>query len=95
MRRPLIIAALTLLSWPVSAHQAPSGWMYPPDCCGGKDCAQTEDVEITGAGYHIKGTHLLVGFHDPRIRPSPDSHFHACMPPSKSTVYCLFVPTMG
>jgi hypothetical protein len=66
MRFGILSVALICLagSASASAHEAPSGWQYPPGCCGGEDChpVPCETIEekrgcvfrVAGAcsGYH-------------------------------------------
>lgn len=78
-------------------HMAPSGWIYPLECCSNQDCQQSHEVEITPGGYRVTGPvkNFLIQFGDERIRPSPDDHFHPCISPGGYSLFCLFVPTMG
>ncbi|MCX7901443.1 MAG: hypothetical protein N2483_03970 [Burkholderiaceae bacterium] len=46
----LIVLALVLLAMPwraAGAHQAPSGWAYPPACCGTRDCAPAPPPRVS------------------------------------------------
>jgi len=84
-----------------SAHQAISGWQYPLDCCNEFDCRQLSTSEVNvGPGYYIwKNKHI--SFFSPKIRPSPDTYFHACEnahwgdTSGKLEITCFFVPTTG
>lgn len=107
----LVIAFVAaLLFWrPVHGHDAPSGWAYDPECCGGYDCAAAVDgaVREEGGGYRVTvlpGTHPMVqagsqpvtGFvpyGDRRIRPSGDAHRHVCI--VGGNVYCIYIPPGG
>lgn len=76
-----IIATCLLGTTMALAHMAQSGWMYPPECCAGRDCAvlPRAKVKITGNGYVIRETGELIRYGDSRIRPvSPDGDFHWC-----------------
>jgi hypothetical protein len=95
--------ALLLLVVPAWAHQAPSGWEYPNECCAAhNDCAMIEArfVSITPQGYRVV---LPLGAHprpyavddlfvpaDPRIRRSGDGDWHLCIRPN-GQVLCLYV----
>src|SRR5262245_36108362 len=67
------------------AHEAPSGWAYPFECCAGIDCAEipSRAVKETPAGY---GVTLLPGAMAKTpfaavvpysaARPAPDGAYH-------------------
>ncbi|MCB1460886.1 MAG: hypothetical protein KDJ90_00305 [Nitratireductor sp.] len=77
------------------AHDAPSGWSYPQNCCSGQDCDEIPASAVTaiGDGYHIElgpDQHIILtqigrGFSediaasDPRIKDSPDGAYHICL----------------
>lgn len=94
----VLIVVVLVLSWPVRAHQAPTGWAYSPFCCGGEDCgpiAMTE-VEATAYGWRIKATGEVIAYST--TREAPDGMFHRCTvkagdPTSKTR--CLYAPPMG
>ena len=60
-----------------SAHEAPSGWQYPPGCCGGEDChpVPCETIEEKRGVYIWKG----VVFHRSMARVSGDDRCHVCV----------------
>ncbi len=101
-------AILALLAGPAAAHQAPSGWEYDRECCGGWDCAAaTQGVQDARGGYAVAvlpGTHPMVppgaqpvtGFvphGDPRIRVSGDEERHVCIVGGR--VYCIYIAPGG
>jgi hypothetical protein len=90
-----ILSSMLALS-PAYAHVAPSGWVYPYECCSNRDCQPTHGGEITEgpSGYVINETGEIVGYRDPRIKNSPDGEFHLCAPRAGSAAkaICLFVP---
>jgi len=58
------------------AHQAPSGWAYPTECCSGIDCAEipASAVKETQRGYQVTlraGQHQMVkdGVHGFGLHP--------------------------
>lgn len=73
---------------------------YELDCCSDKDCAPypTEHVTVEPGGYRLH-TGELIGYHDPRIRQSPDGHFHLCAislsPGENPLVRCFYIPPIG
>lgn len=86
-----------LLSLPTVAfaHQAPSGWQYPLECCSDRDCMEVADtaIEERPEGYIIKETGEVIPMTDRRIRFSPDGHFHWCRSLyQEHRTFCLFVP---
>ena len=60
-----------------SAHEAPSGWQYPPGCCGGEDChpVPCETIEEKRGVYIWKG----VVFHRSMAHGSGDDRCHVCL----------------
>ena len=80
----------------VHAHDAPSGWSYPTECCSGRDCREVADTAIgeEHQGYVIRNTGELVGYRDSRVKESPDGHFHWCSVEGAehTRTVCLFVP---
>jgi len=106
--RAAILAGL-LLAVPASAHQAPAGWDYDPECCHTRDCAQVSDgaVREVQGGYQIviqPGTHPMVRpgsapvtafieHGSSRIRVSGDEHKHVCL--LGAHVFCVYVPPGG
>lgn len=95
-----VVVGLLLGFWVVSAqaHEALSGWTYPPECCGNGDCHEVEGatVEATPQGYFIPANGDTVTYRgDSRLKPSPDGRYHICTrggTPDGYT-YCLFVPS--
>lgn len=88
--------AILAMPTPAKAHQAPSGWQYPYECCSDHDCYQItrDDIEIVDDGYLIKASrdHQIVPFS--RAKASPDGGWHRCSvggDPEAWTL-CLFVP---
>ncbi|MEZ5792667.1 MAG: hypothetical protein R3D34_18405 [Nitratireductor sp.] len=74
----LLVTAVVAMADAAMAHDAPSGFQYPPECCNDQDCAQIDPGEVTtGPGYYIWKDHHIA-FSSPRIRQSPDIHFHGC-----------------
>lgn len=74
------------------AHEAPSGWRYPYNCCHDNDCAQIPDaaVERTATHYVVRLTpadhpmltrsmswHVMAT--SDQLRDSEDGHYHACI----------------
>ncbi|MCB1460137.1 MAG: hypothetical protein KDJ48_12895 [Nitratireductor sp.] len=72
------LALGTILVAAASAHDAPSGFTYPPECCNDHDCAMIDPGEvISGPGYYVWKDHRIA-FDSPKIRQSPDIFFHGC-----------------
>lgn len=104
-----ILPILALLSGPAAAHDAPSGWEYDRECCGGWDCAAARPgaVQEVQGGYAVSiapGTHPMVpigaqpvtGFvphGDPRIRVSGDEDRHVCIVGGR--VFCIYIAPGG
>lgn len=94
MKVQIVAAALALAALPAAAHQAPSGWFYPFECCAGFDCAAvpSEAVSITAQGYRVTlrpGEHPMIRDREwtdtipyGEAKPSPDGEFHICIRPA-------------
>jgi hypothetical protein len=93
----LAAAIIFVLSWlSAEAHQAPSGWEYPPGCCNGakNECHPAVILE-TDKGYVVVEASVLVPFGDARIKPSGDSEWHVCdtfNPNYGWSVHCVYIP---
>ncbi|WP_428982271.1 hypothetical protein [Oricola nitratireducens] len=78
------------------AHEAPSGWMYPYECCSGYDCRPVSSkwIKESGGAFIIPTTGEAVPYSDKRIRTSPDGEFHWCSVAGSDDgkTICLFVP---
>lgn len=103
----LALPAISAISPPAWAHQAASGWSYPPACCHG-DIESGECQAIPGTsvreqnggwtivlepGDHRKVTHRNRYFvpYGSEI-PSGDGDFHICLHPTEEHQNCFFVP---
>ncbi|CAN7319490.1 hypothetical protein LJR235_001648 [Pararhizobium sp. LjRoot235] len=97
---------LTLLA-KSHAHQAGSGWVYPPACCQGShvggDCEAIPSSDVTkGAqGYsvfiHPGDHHLATRYHRFFVPygddlPSGDENYHVCLHPTEDYLNCFFAP---
>ncbi|MBP2238814.1 hypothetical protein J2Z31_005355 [Sinorhizobium kostiense] len=78
----------------VDAHSAPSGWYYPYQCCSDRDCQPVHDTAVVEGpeGYIVEETGEIIGYQDPRVKPSPDGEFHLCLGTGNFLTRCLFVP---
>jgi hypothetical protein len=78
------------------AHEAPSGWMYPYECCSGYDCRPVSSkwIKESAGAFIIPTTGEAVPYTDKRIRTSPDGEFHWCSVAGSDDgrTICLFVP---
>lgn len=103
----VIFVGGALCSPGVNAHDAGTGWYYPPSCCDGNgaigDCQVIPANSVTEApdGFAVvlfPGDHHLVtrkqSFRIPygsEIR-SGDGNYHICLYPTQATVFCFFAP---
>lgn len=100
---------LVVLASPATAHQAPAGWDYDPECCHNIDCAPVPDgtVREVQGGYEVvlrPGQHpmlrgsvevqIFIPHGDRRIRVSGDSDRHVCVS-GYGTVFCIYIPPGG
>lgn len=89
-RHALVVLAVLIAIDAAAAHDAPSGWTYPLECCYPGECEQvsSDRVKITqatdgsGPGYLLDGKWWFPVTPRPslslNVRPSEDEHFHAC-----------------
>lgn len=98
MRFWLLLCAVLYasLGW---AHEAPSGWEYPIQCCSNNDCRWVPPffVRPTGDGWilrdHLK--HEFVPISSPKVKVSGDGEYHICRTNfGKGDLLCLFIPPM-
>ncbi|MDR6953831.1 hypothetical protein J2X65_003194 [Ancylobacter sp. 3268] len=78
------------------AHEAPSGWEYPRDCCSAYDCypVPAGALRFGPGGITVEATGETFPSRSTIVRPSGDGAFHRCSragDPAKPTI-CLFVP---
>lgn len=75
---------------------APSGWLYPYQCCGDRDCQPIHGARVAEGpqGYVLQDTGETIGYRDSRVKNSPDGEFHLCIVKTQaaSRTRCLFVP---
>jgi len=87
------------------AHDAPSGWAYPIECCSGIDCDEiaASSVKETPEGYAVTllpGQHQMVKSPFSTVvpyasaRPAPDGAYHICLSPALK-VLCFFAGPRG
>lgn len=89
------------------AHQAPSGWEYPKECCDGMDCAPVPfRVQPTfrdgGVEFRLKpGDHPMITTQEhvifwktEALLRSPDDEWHICLRENDDhvEVYCVYQP---
>jgi hypothetical protein len=97
-------AALAIVATPdiqllskASAHDAPSGWSYAPECCSNHDCREIKDdaVSLVTGGWRIKATGEIMAQQE--VRQSRDGRFHRCSSEGRedARTYCLYVPEFG
>lgn len=93
-------AAFLLALWaaPAAAHQAPTGWSYPLNCCANNDCREVAATAVAERpdGYHVPSGEV-VGYRDARVKESPDGALHWCTVAGTDAgkTLCLFVPPRG
>jgi|SRR5215469_2404652 len=81
------------------AHEAPSGWSYPSDCCGGSECHKTPCAMIID---HPDGSVSWTGilFNREMVKVSRDASCHVCVTHDSAAgasriPHCIFLsPTM-
>lgn len=76
-----------------AAHDAPTGWTYPWECCSGHDCGEiaADRVKLVASGYLVDGKHLVP---HKDVKKSPDGAFHACFP-TPDILRCFWAPPLG
>lgn len=92
---PAILAMAFLLS-PARAHEAPSGWDYPMECCHNQDCGPLNEADrpkpLDGGDWLLTTGEIVP---KSKVKFSPDGLYHLCRWHANNTVLCLFVPNMG
>jgi len=112
MRASALITIVILLAAAAPqarAHQAPSGWDYPFECCSEADCARIDASEVreTPSGFVVTirpGRHpmwvterrqtVVLEVPYQKARLSPDGFFHLCMNDA-GELLCFFSPGGG
>lgn len=104
---PLVLAGVTVCSSGAWAQE----WI-PYQCCPNTDCQQANSTSVTEVrgGYTVEGVEGVVAYDDPRVQPSQDGQYHACIRSQArpymdqthavisgqaSELKCLFVPFVG
>lgn len=103
----LAALAFGLIVWPgpLRAHEAPSGWAYPAQCCSNRDCTEVPASRVTEGpeGYRVvlvPGDHAFVkaqvSFLIPydQAKPSPDGVYHICINEAMKML-CFFAGAKG
>jgi hypothetical protein len=88
----LIALLLAILLACASAHDAPSGWAYPPQCCGEVDCHPVGCDELI-EGKSGSWSYGKVRFAASQISPSEDGACHVCINPNSNAPLCAFIIT--
>lgn len=93
----VVIVLLLFACYPraADAHDAPTGWAYPLECCSGIDCREVAAPRVREGEYgYTVPTGELLRYNDRRLRPSPDGEFHWCSVAGTDDgrTLCLFVP---
>jgi hypothetical protein len=94
----LALLPAAFLAHQAKAHDAPSGWRYPWECCSKLDCREVESKAISERpdGYVINSTGEVVAYADKRVLNSPDGEYHWCAHRAgldAGHTICLFVPS--
>jgi len=91
---------LALLISSAMAHEAPSGWSYPSDCCGGSEC---RPIVCSTIQDHSDGSVSWLGlfFTRNQVKVSHDASCHVCVSydaaagSQRRYPHCIFLsPTM-
>jgi len=88
------VAVVFFVASDAHAHQAPSGWSYPGECCSTTDCNELPrsavhegpsfiTIRVTPDQHDMVREPQMwkVRYGDSRIRPSPDGEYHVCIAP--------------
>lgn len=102
----LIGVGLAMWTYPAFAHQAPTGWAYPFECCSNKDCGEIPASAVVEGPNGFVVT-ILPGQHDMvkdapvqylipygTEKPSPDGLTHICLNPALKML-CFFTGNRG
>ena len=105
------IALMGTLVWVLISQPGFAGDWIPAICCPKTDCSEN-GLKVTEekGGFRVEGVVELVAYDDPRLQPSMDGKFHACVRSEarpwmsetevaikgmRRKVKCLFVPFSG
>jgi len=95
-----LILSMILVAY---AHDAPSGWQYPLECCSNMDCGEVistsrtepKDGSLPEMIVTINRGGTMVSAPVPhnfqKVKPSPDNKLHACIG-FNGQLICLFLP---
>jgi len=87
---------LTLLASSAFAHDAPSGWTYPPECCSSIDCREVKESEIreVPGGYYVEKSQEMISYKSYKAKDSLDGKYHLCTEGGVdgAKVFCIFIP---
>ena len=67
-----------LLTSTAMGHKAPSGWLYPTDCCAGEDCRPiscSTVIDRPDGSVNWTGIH----FNKEQVKMSGDASCHVCV----------------
>ncbi len=95
MMKTWIVTGIIAISCIVAqAHNAPSGWMYPQECCNETDCHPVS----CDALHEVDGGIAFLDFKFTKemIRNSQDGYCHVCIghygpSPAQARPHCLFM----
>jgi hypothetical protein len=92
---PLSLVEITAIAAFIFVHDAPSGFQYPLDCCGGHDC---RPIACSTASFNPNdGSVMWTGLHFQReqVKISRDSGCHVCVGYGLNTRFryphCIFL----
>ena len=98
----VVLAALVaaMLIAKSRAHDAPSGWTYPNECCSGHDCRPAPKGSIVEKpdGWRMTSSGVTVPYDSPKVRVSPDGADHECCAAANfdnCRPLCLFIAPRG
>jgi hypothetical protein len=93
----LLPGAALLSASQACAHDAPSGMVYPPMCCGGTDCKPIPEssVKAVPGGWLIKATGEVIS--QALVLRSTDGLYHRCSSEHRddTPTICLILPPLG
>lgn len=83
----------------IGVSLASSHSFYDTVCCNTMDCYPVDDAAIIDepGGYRVVLTGEILAHDDPKVKFSPDGHWHRCshMGAKEAKTICIYVPSRG
>lgn len=76
----IVALAIVVVARQAQAHEAPSGWSYPAECCSNQDCRPVPcDQLAPEPGGGVRWTATGDRFPQAKVKASGDGECHVCV----------------